>query len=290
MAHTFLLKPGTALCVRFSRGDAADRLEGYGSYQRSGAKNFYDEFYERSSTGLTPLRSHQARLIAEFLGLTNSGEAVTWIDIGCGTGDAVRTLNETSGGRIQAFGIDPSAKPGDNRIRRIGLEEFADEKEGAASYDYISFLDVLEHFEDPLAGLRLALARLKTDGALVIKVPVRTAAIYRMSKALRFLAPPLSRALFQRLYQVDYPPPHHWYFDGASLERLCTEAGLRIEAQLPMSETPLRFLWGRLWGLAAPVRVAAFAAFGVLSLFSVGSLKECLVVVARRPSAAAGRS
>jgi SAM-dependent methyltransferase len=154
-----------------------------------------------------------------------------------------------------------------------------------ATFEVISFLDVLEHFADPVPILHQARERLADGGRLLIKVPTRSALIYQAARRLRHVTPGLSRKVLRRLYQLDYWPPHYLYFDLPSLSALLDEAGFVVERHAYVSEIPLAHLWRRLWGMPLPARAAAFVCLLPLKVLATGPRRECLAVVARSRSA-----
>ena len=91
----------------------------------------------------------------------------------------------------------------------------------------VTFLDVLEHFEVPVAlGLvRKVLSSLGGTAKMVIKVPVSDGLLYRLASRFSELGRP---ALLERLYQVGTSPPHVSYFSRSSLEKFVNLAGLKV--------------------------------------------------------------
>lgn len=94
------------------------------------------------------------------------------LEIGCGTGHNLPMLGAF--GEVDAIEIDPAAAA--IASQRLGkpvgsapLPELAGVAEG--QYDLIAVLDVIEHIDDDVAGLRAMATRLKPGGKILIAVP-----------------------------------------------------------------------------------------------------------------------
>jgi SAM-dependent methyltransferase len=274
-----LCPEGGGPAVEFNRGAVPDRLviEGTASVQST---EFYTSFYQgEASQALAEHRRRQMPQLASLAGL-DSGSSLTCLDVGCGSGIAVRYLNEWCPG-VRAYGIDPGLTMDDPALFRASFEDRRSVEGLPPSFDVIAFLDVLEHFPDPAPILREAQSALVPGGRLLIKVPTRSALIYGLARRLRRIAPFVSRRVLRRLYQLDYTPPHYFYFDLPSLTALLNDAGFIVERHAYLSEMPLAHLWARLWGMRLPVRLGAFACLVPLRAFATRERSECLAVVAR---------
>ena len=100
-----------------------------------------------------------------------AGEAIKILDVGCGTGANLEMLSEFG----EAEGVDVSAEAL-SFCRERGL---AGVKQGAAeslpyaegSFDLVTGLDVVEHLDDDLAGLREMHRVLRPNGKTLLFVP-----------------------------------------------------------------------------------------------------------------------
>lgn len=218
--------------------------------------------------------------VASLAGFASGDRERTHLDVGCGTGIAVEYVNQHCR-NVRSWGIEPGLTRDAPPLFRASFDDLDRIEDLPRAFDVISFLDVLEHFEDPVPVLHQARARLASGGLLLIKVPTRSALIYRGARHLRHVAPALSRRLLRRLYQLDYVPPHYYYYDLPSLGALLQKAGFAIDGHAYVSEIPLAQLWRRLWGMPLPVRIAAAACLLPLKMFATGSRSECLAVAAR---------
>ncbi len=94
------------------------------------------------------------------------------LDVGCATG---LFLHEMQLGGWQAVGVEPSASAAEYARQRFGLEVFqgmlGDAPFPAASFDVITFWDVLEHTFSPADDLVKAAQLTRPGGLVVITVP-----------------------------------------------------------------------------------------------------------------------
>ncbi len=109
----------------------------------------------------------------------------------------------------------------DHAVRHPLLRQQLGEGELPRRYGAVSMLDVLEHLEDPLAGLRAAYQALEDGGCLLLSVP--NIGHWRI----------VSDLLAGRF---DYSPvgilciTHLRFFTASSLRTLLDEAGFRVES------------------------------------------------------------
>ena len=281
---TFALTDDGKTYIEFKREGRSDRLRGYLAPELDA--RFYDEFYaddsqDSSASALRPLREHQARQILARIEERRGRLRV--LDVGCGGGVVVDVLNR-EGKILEAYGIEPAAPRETGTIFRCGLSDAADHPVvGEEPFDVVLLLDVLEHFEDPVSALREACTVLRPGGTVFIKVPNRRAWVYTVSKVSRWVAPPLARWSFRRLYQLDYAPPHHHYFDATSLKRVAQEAGLQVRSVAFMSEKPTRLLHRRLWGMPRLTRWAVFSALVMINAITVSERDDCVLMEVAGP-------
>jgi len=139
------------------------------------------------------------------------------LDIGCGDGSVLRRLSAQG---FAAYGIDLDPKSvaiardkyGLENVLALTLTEWKQRCDASGTrFDLITFFEVLEHQDAPLAFLADVIA-LGVPGAMVAgSVPNR----------MRFLAP------LQRMFSDGDLPPHHFlWFSKAALRRLLERAGL----------------------------------------------------------------
>lgn len=137
------------------------------------------------------------------------------LDVGCSSGyflDGMKVHGwECHGIEMDArYARQASAKHGD-AIYSGSLEEYACEEN---FFDVISLQDVLDHFSDPLQGLRKCHALLKPGGLLIVKV-------HDISSLYAKLTGPKYYALL--------PPLHLVYFSRKTLLAALTQSGFKVE-------------------------------------------------------------
>lgn len=153
------------------------------------------------------------------------------LDVGCGTG---LFLHEMELGGWQAKGVEPSPTAAAYARDRFGLDVtlgfLKDLDAPAASFDLITFWDVLEHTFSPSADLAAACSLLKPGGLLAVNVPNWQS---------------IDRTLFGP-HWIGYDPPRHLYvFTIQTLARLLEKS----------SFTPIR------WASIMPGYFAAILSF-----------------------------
>ena len=140
------------------------------------------------------------------------------LDVGCSTG---LFLHEMDLGAWSVAGVELTASAAGYARDRFGIEVFEGMLEDAdfapASFDVITFWDVLEHVYAPSETLDLSASLLKPGGLVAINVPNWDS---------------LDRRLFGRQWQGYDPPRHLYVFTRSTLDRLLRQAGLEPVAWL----------------------------------------------------------
>ena len=110
------------------------------------------------------------RKLAERIAAEHGGGRV--LDVGCAAGRKTAFLRDHG---LRVVGLDPYQEACELAAEYHGLEtvcaylQTADLPDG--SFEAVTFLDTLEHVEDPVGDLRKAHSLLKAGGAVYIKVP-----------------------------------------------------------------------------------------------------------------------
>lgn len=96
---------------------------------------------------------------------------------------------------------------------------------GWGPFDVISFHDVFEHLEEPLAVLQACRERLADGGLTVLSLPSADGFVYRLGVLLYRCG---WQVPLERMFQVHYPYPHLFYFTLGSLTLLAQRAGFDV--------------------------------------------------------------
>jgi len=94
------------------------------------------------------------------------------LEVGCGTGHNLAMLGHF--GRIDAIEVDAAARAvASKRLGHAVMDAPLPELPGVAdrSYDLIAILDVIEHIDQDVAGLKGLAGKLKPGGKILITVP-----------------------------------------------------------------------------------------------------------------------
>lgn len=262
--------------IRFNGTDAADVLDGYSKRD----ENFYGQFYEVDGN---PLRDVRIEQYSEVFVKSDLGPSVrSHLDIGCGDGLFVEQCRKVK--NLESFGIDAHAPTNRGFLMKMSLEDFIQDGRSAGTtktFDLISLMDVLEHFKDPLAALESVKTLMHGDSRLLIKVPSKNSLIYRIAKFLASWVPGLARGTFARMYQINYPPPHYYYYNLQSLKSLLGRAGFEVQSVGYISETPLKVLHKRLWNISPAKRPFAYIVLFALQCITPPSMYDGLLVVSK---------
>jgi 2-polyprenyl-3-methyl-5-hydroxy-6-metoxy-1,4-benzoquinol methylase len=148
------------------------------------------------------------------------------LDVGSGMGEFIFELRRRG---LQVAGVEPDEYCATFAREQLDLPVIAQSYHAelfpAESFDAISFIQVLEHVEDPIATLSVAHYHLRPDGVIVVDVPS-----YNNPRILAFRLTRLSD-----LVKSDFIPPHNYYYTRDTLSQIAIRAGFR----------PFRVLTGR---------------------------------------------
>lgn len=173
---------------------------------------------------------HYGTEIARLKRLISIRPGARSLDVGAGIGKVMIALSRAG---FDAFGIEASKPFYEKAITMMGIRperlrltsiENADFEE--ASFEYISFGAVLEHFQDPSGSIKKALGWLKPGGIIHIEVPSSNWLVSRLAN------------LYYRLIGTDYVAnicpmhiPYHLYEFGLKSFQYHSEAsGYEIAA------------------------------------------------------------
>lgn len=143
------------------------------------------------------------------------------LDLGCGLGDMLISLNEIE----KRTGVDSDIKFAKKRSNKINwidanVEEYSDE---IGNYDVIVCHHVIEHLEDPVSFIRRIYKTMKKDSIFIIGTPDFDCGVAR---------------LFDKNYRMLIDPTHISLFSNDSLSRLLRDTGFQlIDSDYPYFDT-----------------------------------------------------
>lgn len=146
----------------------------------------------------------------------------TWLDIGCGVGEA---LSVAKGKGFEVLGLEPNVMEAEYAAERFGIEVRQDyiSKDTVTKYrgqyGVISMFSVLEHVPDPNQILSDVSAIQETGDALVVEVP-HFPSISTMSQM----------TFPNHVNRMMHPPLHLFLFSLQGLEGMLKRHGYKINA------------------------------------------------------------
>lgn len=137
------------------------------AFYRSGEYRTQTEAQDANSEAAHLQHSKRAQFISGILG---KYKATSHLDIGCSSGELMRTLAEEHPDITRSLGvdIDPVLTAGDCDVVH-SLDEVTGE------WDLITIMHTLEHINDPGGLLKKVYSLLKSNGILMVEVPNRRA-------------------------------------------------------------------------------------------------------------------
>src|SRR3954470_22098621 len=144
------------------------------------------------------------------------------LDVGCGPGllldEARRRGFETLGLELSRASAEHARTALGLDVRELALEDFDDEGRGFA---VVVLADVIEHLDDPVAGIARCGALLRPGGVLCVVTPDPSS--------------PTARAAGRRWW--GYVPAHTCLLPRATLRELLAAAGLVVSTDVPLVRT-----------------------------------------------------
>ncbi len=133
------------------------------------------------------------------------------LEIGCGSGNVLRVLQQLAAGRGQVEGLEVSTQAAEVARARTGLSVtsgYLSDLDITASFDIIAAFDVLEHIQDHVAVLGQIRERLRPGGRLILTVPAHQSLWSAFDVASgherRYTSSSLARALRASGFTVEY--------------------------------------------------------------------------------------
>ncbi|NUQ39403.1 MAG: class I SAM-dependent methyltransferase, partial [Caldilineales bacterium] len=175
------------------------------------------------------------------------------LDVGCGSGAYGASLLRLG---WQVDGIEPDSAAAE-RARAAGVQVSAGDLFSsplpAAAYDAITLWHVLEHLDDPVAGLRRLRPALKPGGLLLLETPNFAGLGARLTRS--------------HWFHLDLPR-HRVHFTPAGLAQALTLAGFHVR-QLRHIPNPhglagaIAYRWGEQWRWQPAIQALGWS-FGLL--------------------------
>jgi 2-polyprenyl-3-methyl-5-hydroxy-6-metoxy-1,4-benzoquinol methylase len=92
-----------------------------------------------------------------------------WMDIGCGYGEFLETLDRVSNSKLVLKGSEPNITK-QNMANKLGWDvTFFDMEKHDKQYDYVSLLNVYSHLSNPVEFLKDFCGLVKTGGSVIIQ-------------------------------------------------------------------------------------------------------------------------
>ncbi|MCO5142610.1 MAG: class I SAM-dependent methyltransferase [Oligoflexia bacterium] len=269
--------------IYFNGPGIADELVNYSELDKEGQDKFYEKFYSSEANPLAKTREIQFKQIftvtKEHFSEKENG---TSLDIGCGRGEYVSFLNSHLSSNWKCFGIEPALAQEKENLKKISIEDISSNSGLLPKrFEYISLLDVFEHFKNPENQLLEINKILEAGGLLILKVPNKNAIFYKLGKFLLPFSKKISSRIFFGLYQVNFPPPHFYYYDAESLTEKI-EKYFKVEEVFYISECPLGGLWTRFWMVPILLRPILIVFTLMYRLTAVSKFNDSLVLVATK--------
>jgi SAM-dependent methyltransferase len=182
-----------------------------------------EEKYFRSVMA-TRLRSYSA-LVNRVKKQVPSGK---WLDVGCSYGWLLKYVNEHG---YQGEGVEPSVAAASRAVQedlRVRTGLFPGALEKSEQFDIISFMDVLEHFENPGEALEATREHLSPGGVVVIQVPDQACWLFRVAETMYRLSGGRISFALRRLWLDGFDFPHQFYFTRTTLAFLLRQSGFEV--------------------------------------------------------------
>jgi SAM-dependent methyltransferase len=202
----------------------------------------YDQYYRFDEDKATEKEKRKAKVVWERLVQYTPAHFATALDIGCGLGWCLHTIQQASP-ETSIAGIEPSDTCSEHFVNQIGGELVARDVDSdwylanRERFDLIIFRHVLEHLLDPVAVLEKVAQTMSPEGVLYIAVP-------------DMMHPDGSLSDFW------YRCVHTYYYSKPTLRRIAARAGLQpVAIQEENSELWAIFRKGQAVAEAEPASV-----------------------------------
>jgi SAM-dependent methyltransferase len=214
-------------------------------------KEYFDQFaQDQALEALSKTRKRQANDIKSAL--IKIGEKGSLLDMGTGLGIFPTLLKEAGWQKVAGADASPQLVEALNRkgipAAFVHPTLSASDKqmlETRFAPEVLSFLDVIEHFQD-LSIVRRFFSTMQGLKVLVIKVPVSEGLLFRIARIIAIFT---KRGPLSQLLQVGTFPPHYHYFSRVSLEKYLEDSGFEVVDKISDYDFEARDMLCRIRGL-----------------------------------------
>lgn len=236
--------------------------------------------------GLAELRRHNHAIVVDRLMHQGLAPGARLLDVGSAHGWFLTAARDRG---LKAEGIEPDeavAQRAETAGARVGF--FPDVLRTDERFGAITFNDVLEHFPDASAAVHASAEHLEPGGLLSVNIPNSRGLFYRLAVVCHVMG---LRAAFERLWQVDLPSPHLWFFDRRGLTRLGQRYGLELVSADSLDSVRRHGLWQRAHSDRRPSLTSVLGVALVwlaAPVFNAPVASDIMHLVFRKPDPAAG--
>jgi len=197
----------------------------------------------RRAKALGRLRGQNFERILDRLASLMEPAGKRLLDVGCAHG---WFLDAAAARGFDAVGLEPDPVIGGEAAaggRKVLSGFFPDDVPADASFDVISFNDVLEHLPDVAGAVASCRRLLRPGGVLLVNVPSSSGIFYRSAEALDRIG---IGGPFARMWQTRFASPHLSYFSPDQLRRLVEQGGFVEIHRSSLPSVQVGGLWARL--------------------------------------------
>jgi 2-polyprenyl-3-methyl-5-hydroxy-6-metoxy-1,4-benzoquinol methylase len=161
---------------------------------------------------------------------------LSWLDLGCGTGDLLRRIRDYWD-PTKLSGVDPIAWIAEDLTEVHFHQMAAEDVSGLPVADRVMLVETIEHLESPWAALRTAAGRVAPGGRIVVSTPNTATLRHRLDLAVRGQL-------------TSFRPAHEPHLSPALphvTARILAEEGLRVDAPTYAAADVIPLSQGRMW-------------------------------------------
>ncbi len=138
-------------------------------------QQYYNKRWDCENQSDRPPASARVRIVSETVSSVLKSDCPKILDVGCGNGWILESINDQTQGNASLFGVEPSGSGARNSTIRVPN---ADIRTGTLSdvsfhtqFDLIVTSEVIEHVHDKSQFISQIASSLKNDGTLILTTP-----------------------------------------------------------------------------------------------------------------------